>query len=304
LAAQHHYVSRFHLAQFTDPDSLSLPDPWVWQGLIAERQIRRRAPKNIATIPLMFDGPGGLADQDSTIESHLANEVEGPAAAAMRDFCRNGGEMPAAMCRYLAWAAARSLPMQNLLKGWSAKGFGKPGVLVEEPPKWLTGAKELRSAVAMTHPVHGSRTFPPETDWDRLGSEGWYPDMSDRHNFLQAVHVQAAYFLDRFFPRLNWFTLRTPTGEFFVIPDRGVMWAADGHIDAPPSALRLPSAYVLAPISRDLVVAGKAANEKWDVAPDQINAILACSAHNWIAGPTESTVRSALEARQAAIMPR
>lgn len=303
MAAQHHYVSRFHLAHFADPDSLSSPDPWVWQGQITDGQVRRRAPKNIATAPLMFDGPGGLADQDSTIESHLANEVEGPAATAMRDFCRNRGDMPAAMIRYLAWAAARSLPMQNLLKTWSAKGLGKPGVLVEEPPKWLTDAKELRGAVAMSHAVQGSRPFPADTDWERLATEGWYPDMSNRHNFLQAVHIQAAYFLHRFFPRLNWFTMRAPAGKFFVIPDRGVMWAADGYVDAPPSALRLPSAYVLAPICRDLVVAGKVANEKWDVTPGRINAILACSAHDWIAGPTESTVRRALEIRPAALTP-
>jgi hypothetical protein len=272
--------------------------------LIGDGQIKRRAPKNMGTVSLMFDGPGGLADQDSTTESHLANEVEGPAASGLREFLNNGGQMPPALGRYLAWAAARSVPMQRLLSNWAEKGFAKRAPLVEEPPKWLTEAKEIQRVVAMTHPIHGSRTFPADTNWEELESAGWYPDMSDRDNFREAVHVQAAYFQERFFPRLNWFTLRPADGTLFVIPDRGVMWAAQGFVDAPPSSLRCASSYVLAPISRDVVLAGKNGNEKWDVTPGRINAILACSAHEWIAGPTESTVRTALDARREALKPQ
>ncbi len=85
LAAQHHYVSKFHLMQFTDPDSLAMKDPWVWQGFLPDGPVKRRAPKNVGTANLMFDGPGGLADRDATLESFLADEVEGPAAEAMRE---------------------------------------------------------------------------------------------------------------------------------------------------------------------------------------------------------------------------
>src|SRR5947209_20426513 len=87
MGAQHHYVSKFHLRQFLDPDSLSQTDPWLWQGFVPDGAIKRRAPKNVGTKSLMFDGPGGLADRESTLESFLANEVEGPAADAMREIC-------------------------------------------------------------------------------------------------------------------------------------------------------------------------------------------------------------------------
>ncbi len=125
--------------------------------------------------------------------------------------------------------------------------------------------------------------------------------MRDRANFLEGVHVQAYYFQERFFPRLKWSCLYAPKNEYFVIADRAVGWAADGYINAPPSCLRDPSAYVLAPLSRGLTLVGKHSDKKWQVSPGKINAVLACWAHEWIAGPTEATVQSALVARRTAL---
>lgn len=282
-----------------------MKDPWLWQGFVPDGPVKRRAPKNVGTASLMFDGPGGLADRDATLESFLAQEVEGPAAEAMREVCSgalgSGGELPPALTRYLAWAAARSLPMQTLRHFWGEKGFGRSHEIVEPPPEGLLKASESRRDVQMVHPTLGCRVFAAGSDFERAGAEGWFPDMRERANFLESVHIQAYYFQERFFPRFKWFTLRPPEGEFFVIADRAVGWAADGYIDAPPSCLRDPSAYVLAPISRNLLLVGKHTFEKWHVTPDRINAVIACWAHDWIAGPTRATVESALEARRLAV---
>lgn len=305
LAAQHHYVSKFHLKQFTDPNSLATKDPWLWQGFVPNGPVKRRAPENVGTANLMFEGPGGLADRDATLESFLAREVEGPAAVAMREICNwtsgSGGELPPALTRYLAWAAARSLPMQTLEHFWVEKEFGRSGEVVEPPPEGLLSASESQRDVQMVHPRLGCRVFPVGSDFECAVTEGWFPDMRERMNFLEGVHIQAYYFQERFFPRFKWFTLRPPEGEFFVIGDRAVGWAADGYIDAPPSCLRDPSAYVLAPISRNLLLVGRHTFEKWNVTPGRINAVIACWAHNWIAGPTQTTVESALAARRLAL---
>ena len=253
----------------------------------------------------MFGGPGGLADRDATLESFLADEVEGPAAEATREVCRwpsgSGGELPPALTRYLAWAAARSLPMQTLEHSWAEKGFGGAEQVVEPPPEGLLKASESQRDVQMLHPKLGCRVFPAGSDFERAVAAGWLPDMRDPMNFLESVHIQAYYFQVRFFPRFKWFTLHAPDGEFFVIADRAVGWAADGYIDAPPSCLRHPSAYVLAPISRSLLLVGKYTKEKWQVTTRRINALIACWAHDWIAGPTQATVESALEARRLAV---
>ena len=119
----------------------------------------------------------------------------------------------------------------------------------------------------MIHPVLGKRNWPADTDFDNLVKESWIPDYDDPQNFLESVHIQAYYFQVRFFPRFHWFTLRPPKGDFFVIADRAVGWAADGYVDAPPSCLRDPSAYVLAPISRNLVLVGRHITDPWKSPP-------------------------------------
>ena len=104
------------------------------------------APKNVGTSRLLFNGPGRSADRDSTLESFLANEVEGPAAKAMQEVCGwpsgSGGDLPPALTRYLGWAAARSLPMRTLMNVWAERGIGRNGKLVESPPDGLVQASE------------------------------------------------------------------------------------------------------------------------------------------------------------------
>jgi len=166
--------------------------------------------------------------------------------------------------------------MQTLEHSWAEKGLGRTNEVAEPPPEGLVQGSELQRDVHMLHPTLGCRVFPAGSDFERAAQDGWFPDMRDRTNFLESVHIQAYYFQARFFPRFKWFTLRAPEREFFVIADRAVGWAADGYVDAPPSCLRDPSAYVLAPISRDLVIVGRHTTEKWQVTPGRINALIAC----------------------------
>lgn len=303
-----HYVSKFHLKQFTDPDSIGKGNvtPWVWLGMVPDGPVKRKGPENFAHKRGMFDGPGGLVDRNATLEAFLASEVEGPAADAMKEVCGrprgSGGELPPALFRYLAWAAARSLPMQRLESQWAAQFSAMRNTPpAEPPPDGLLAAVDLQRDVQWVHPSLGTCVFPAGTDFDRLADKGWYPDPSEAVNFLEMVHVQAFYFQARFFPRFRWFTLHAPEDKFFVIADRAVGWAADGYLDAPPNCLRDRSAYVLAPLSRSLVLVGRHTTDAWNVTPAQVNAVIAAWAHEWIAGPTEHTVTVALDARRKAI---
>lgn len=143
----------------------------------------------------------------------------------------------------------------------------------------------------------------PDADFKDLATHGWRPDFNDRANFLEAVHVQAYYLQVRFFPRLQWFSLHAPKGEFFIIGDRAVGWIADGYVNAPPSWLRSPSAYVLAPLTKTLVLVGRHTTDPWQVTPWQVNQQVAALAHEWIAGPTRQCIDAALVARKAAFEP-
>jgi Protein of unknown function (DUF4238) len=195
MSAQH-YVSNFHLREFCDLASIGTPDPWVWVCSLSDSSVKRRSPKNIGTAPDLFEGPGGLAQPEATIENFLANEVEGPASRALRKLCSQPSseqhELPPELMRYLGWAASRSLPMQRLEIQWRIR-FGALLISppVEPPPKSLIGVADRARTVRQS-------------------------------NFLEGIHIQAHYFQARWFPRLRWFTLRPPAGDFFIIGDRPV----------------------------------------------------------------------------------
>ena len=115
MGSRHHYVSQFHLRSFADPAASRVQEPWLWVGDVAGGAIERRSPKNVAWHRDLFAGPGALADREATLEEWLAQNVEGPAAGALRSLVSHppvtaGLAIPPPLSRYLAWAAARSLP--------------------------------------------------------------------------------------------------------------------------------------------------------------------------------------------------
>ena len=256
----------------------------------------------MGTVPDLFDGPGGFAESEASIETFLANEVEGPAARALRALSGRGHEvrhLPRELLRYLAWAASRSLPMQRLEVQWSIR-FGPllDGPFAEPPPEGVRETANRTRPVRLVHPLLGERTVAADEDMGPLLDIGWIPDPSEASNFLEGAHFQAYYFQVRWFPRLRWFTLRPPEGEFFIIGDRPVGWGVPDCLDAPPCCLRDPSAFLIAPLSRSLALIGRNNPEVWAVTPVQVNAILAAWSHDWIAGPTAMVVANALHDRQ------
>lgn len=292
-----HYVSKFHLSAFCDPASTSTPDPWLWIGSIADQSVRRRSPKNVGTVPGMFDGPGGFSEPGASLETHLANEVEGPAAVALRRLLASTSitQLPPEVMRYLSWAAARSLPMQRLEANWAM--HHRPALnapMVEPPPPALAELQPRDRKIRLIHPVLGEDREVAGVDADGLLDEGWIPDTSEPSNFLELVHMQAYYFQVRWFPRLRWYTLRPPDGQYFVIGDRPVGWGVPDCLDAPPACLRDPSAFLIAPLSRNLALVGRNEPTPWQVTPREVNGLLAAWAHEWIAGPMESAVIEAL----------
>ena len=119
-------------------------------------------------------------------------------------------------------------------------------------------------------------------------------------NFLEGVHIQSYYFQSRWFPRLKWFTLRPPSGSYFIIGDRPVGWGVPDCLDAPPCCLRDPSAFLIAPLSRELVLVGRNNSEPWEITPREVNHLLATWSYDWIAGPTKDVVEGAIRDRQEA----
>jgi len=306
MAGRHHYVSRFHLRGFVDPAATDTPDPWLWVGDFQQHTVVRRSPGNIGWQRGLFDGQGGFANHNLSLESHLSKEVEGPAAGALRKWARlpqgQRGTIPAEVFRYLTWAAARGLPMLQLYEDWLSDL--PPNVqCVEPPPPGFENIRWGGGRHHMEHPTYGIRDDIPSEQVHAMRSQGWRVRLTD-NEFRQVLHFQAWYFQVRMFPRLQWMILDSPPGEAFIIADRPVVWGFAEFrdaglsllLDVPPSALRDPRVQLVAPLTRSIALFAfhASAPPPERIRPIDVNRIVASGAHRWVAGPAEAAVAAAL----------
>jgi hypothetical protein len=172
------------------------------------------------------------------------------------------------------------------------------GEPIEPPPEGLERISERTRPMLLEEPQSGRReeVSDPIEVRARLAA-GWRWIMQ-RSDILESIHLQAWYFQVRHFPRLKWALLRAPGSSRFVIGDRGVAWVVDGYADPPPAALRAPGAMVVAPLTMHLALVGSSSGAKLGFSADEVNLITAFASSNWIAGPTEQSVRKALDDRR------
>jgi len=212
MPSRDHYVSQFHLRGFADPTAVGTEEPWLWVGDCQETTIKRRSPKNVAWKRGMFAGSGNLADQEGSLGNYLSREVEGPAAVALSKWVSlpqgNRRSIPGEVYRYVAWAAARSFPMQSLYESW-----------VNDMPLDLENAKlappgydKIRFGGGwhrIEHPTLGIREGVPSEQIHALRKDGWRVRLGE-NDFLAIVHSQAWYFQVQMFPMLRWVILDAP----------------------------------------------------------------------------------------------
>ena len=55
---KHHYLPQFYLRGFCDPNVPEGQEPWIWVADFKERQIERRAPKNVGRAANYYAFPG------------------------------------------------------------------------------------------------------------------------------------------------------------------------------------------------------------------------------------------------------
>ena len=301
MGDRHHYVAQFHLREFVDPSSVDTPDPWLWVGNCADGDVRKKSPRNLGWERGLYDVPGGQSAPDAKLENLLADRVEGPAAAALRDYASRPvgarGLVPTKLMHYLAWAAARTPAMRSLYQRWIDAG-PTADIVVEDPPEWFTAMTDRQRLHHMEHPKYGRRDDVPPSAVKKLRGEGWRFIVTDK-DFGELLHLQATYLGERHFPRLQWITLNSPEGREFIISDRPVVWGFEGALDVTPAALRSSKVQLFAPLTRKiaLMAVGPEGRVPDQVTPDNVNRVVACAAEDWIAGSSKEEVLAALKLR-------
>lgn len=287
--SRQHYVSQFHLGQFADPAG------GLWYANLASGHVDRRTTKGIGWAREVYSGQTAMGGPG--IDSLLASEVENDAAPLLQAFGAVDpvpSSLPGELGRYLAWAAARTISMRDLMVVWiGATGAGQ---VVEPPPEGFDQIQVIARQHVLTGPDGETATTADPAEADALLERGWLPNLSAT-DFSELVHLNAWYFQVRHFPRLSWVVATAPpSSSGFVISDRPVFWGVGAQYDLPPSVLRSPEAVVYAPLTQRRALIGYHAHgpARTAVTPAEINHATAVAARRWIAGPDRSTLKALL----------
>jgi hypothetical protein len=302
VATRAHTVPRFYLQGFVAPELDGRRGPFVWVGRFKTGEIVRKSPKNLSISAGLYDGPGGLAHPDASLESHL-QKIESAASGAINRFTaipsEQGGTLPPEISRFLAWQAARTPGWMDLVQQWANEPpIGLESELVEPPPEELANIRDAARPLCLEHPITGERRHIVDApEFAAYRSQGW-KWVFQRDDHLEALHLQAWYFQVRHFPRLAWVKLTAPAGDSFITSDRGVAWLADGFADTPPAALRHPTTQVVAPLTKKVALVGRHGTSSLHVTPREVNRFVAFAASEWIAGASKEIVEQALADRR------
>jgi hypothetical protein len=267
----------------------------LWYADLATRAVDRRTTKGIGWARKVYSGQTAMGGPG--IDSLLASEVENDAAPLLQAFGTVDpvpSSLPAQLGRYLAWAAARTISMRDLMVEWI--GDTDSGEVAEPPPE---GFDQI-PLVARQHELigpDGERATPADpAEVDALLQRGWSPNLSAT-DFSELVHLNAWYFQVRHFPRLSWVVATAPASSSgFVIGDRPVFWRVGARYDLPPSVLRHPEAMVYAPLTKWRALLGHhlLSPAPATITPAEVNRATAAAAHRWIAGPHRPTLEALL----------
>jgi hypothetical protein len=301
MTTRAHTVPRFYLNGFVGPDQTDSKDPFIWMGSLLTGAIQRRSPKNISTISGYYDGVGAFATAQNTVEQHLSR-IESEAAFAIRSFTSStisAGVSPSpAIWRFLAWQAARTPGWSDLVQEWmNDSEMGPTTPSVESPPQGFENIADRPRNHLVEEPTTGRRHEVVDMEELRAYMRRGWKWILTRDDQLECLHMQAWYFQIRHFPRLKWTRLDAPDNEWFITSDRAVAWLVDGYADAPPAALRHPSAQIVAPLTRKSALVGRHSTSALQVSPREVNRFIAFAASNWIVGPSRDVVELAMHDR-------
>ena len=84
MAESHHYIPRFYLREFTDPETPNGQEPYVWVYEHESKKWKRKAPKNIASKPDFYSFVDQEGKRRNEIEKGLSI-TEGKTASIYRD---------------------------------------------------------------------------------------------------------------------------------------------------------------------------------------------------------------------------
>ena len=297
MATKDHYVSKFHISKFVDPSVPIGQSDWTWVVRKEQAIVKRKSPSNFAWKRGMFSKMSLNIDPPMNMEKYLSEKIEGPASSKLIQMeslsSFSNFTVPEEITRYLAWAAARSLSMQELYQKWFDSA---PSDIQEMPMEgefaWMSKCKRISRSHRMEK--DGEVQFVFTENVDEFRRNGWRFVM-EGDDVAETIHLQAIL-LRNAFAKLCWAVISAPPRNYFVLGDRPVFWKMKEKFDCEPKWLQHEDILVVAPLTKNFALIGA---KSLDHIPSRLSAphlnyMSMTAARHWVAGPTQQCINEML----------
>jgi hypothetical protein len=252
--ARHHYLPRFYLANFTDPDAPSGPKrtPYLWVHTPAKGW-EKRAPSNVAAKSAYYSIPGEAGELSEDVE-RMFSIAEGVAATIIRERILHE-RSPTLSERlelggFIGLMHAR-LPLQIEHVGEFISGVGQRTVDLayemykKHPEAWEAFKAKYRRDTG-------------KSDFDGIRAED-LPDPREvgevraQHHAALAMSMSGAGLLGRVLPAMGWTFFVSRDAGYFITSDYPI-GMADPVTKSDSPGLAFPGIEVTFPLSRSIAL--------------------------------------------------
>lgn len=211
MGAKQHFVPRAYLSAFTDPDTPSGQEPYLWVYERDGEAPYARSPRKVAVRTHYYSFPDELGDLNESIEE-LLSKIESQAIPVLRllqndvDIASLTAEQREALAVFIAFLAVRTPRFRDHIEKFMADIGKKVGPLSAQDPEYFERTMKRVAAA--------KGKSPPE-DIERLRQyilSGDYDVKTNPAISLQSL-LEVAPTIAEYVYRFNWRMLRAPSSS-------------------------------------------------------------------------------------------
>jgi hypothetical protein len=219
-----HYVPRFYLELFVDPDVPLIESDYLWECHLPTAAIKRRAPKNVAVRTDYYKIPGVAADVAQMAEETLS-QIESVAAPILRRLASGDLELVdqdrADFLFFLAFMSVRVPVFRDRLESFFEEAGRKMLMVSASHPGHFkqTMTKAMKAAgepMLSEDEIEKQRLWTLNPDNYKVDAN---PGLSLMHGFKLANDTICPMFME-----MRWVFFRAPKGVEFITSDCPLSW--------------------------------------------------------------------------------
>jgi len=221
---RHHYVPRFYLQLFVDPNVPLIETDYVWECHLRTGGIKRRAPTNVATKTDYYKIPGVPDELAQTVEASFS-QMESVTAPILRRFEKGDltleGQQRADFLFFLAFLAVRVPGFRNRIEGMYEE-------MAKEMATMSASHREHFVETMKRALAHAGKPIPSDDEIEKQRQWTLNPDnyTIEANPVLSIMHGHqlALELIYPIFDGMRWSFYKAPDGVEFITTDCPVSW--------------------------------------------------------------------------------